>query len=70
VLIAGIAIVFFRMRRRNRYNPNEDLDYAAGTGQGLGSSGSAQKDDGILANDNDHETRYTSQVRPNAAANF
>jgi hypothetical protein len=69
ILLGAIIFACWRIwGNRNRYNPDDDLDYAAGTGQGLGSS--PGKDEGI-ANDNDHESRYTgSTVRPNAAANF
>jgi len=70
IFLAAIAFVCWRIwGKKNKYDPNEDMDYAAGTGTGLGDSGS-RKEDG-LAHDNDHDSRYTgSTVRPNAAANF
>jgi hypothetical protein len=67
VLLAGIAFAAWRASNRNKYNPEDDLDYTAGTGQGLGSSGAAKEG---LASDEAHADRYTSNVRPNAAANF
>jgi len=67
ILLAGLAFAFFRIRRRKRYDPNEDMDYTAGTGQGLGSSGADKQN---LASDEAHNDRYTGNPRPNAAANF
>jgi len=63
------------MYGRKRYNENDDLDYHAGTGQGLSSSGAGDKTEGAyggLAQDENHSERYASPSapRPNAAANF
>jgi hypothetical protein len=73
ILLGGIALVLFRVYGRKRYNENDDLDYHAGTGQGLSSSGAGDKSEsayGGLAADEAHSERYTQPVRPNAAANF
>jgi hypothetical protein len=67
ILIAGLAFACFRIYGRNKYDPNNDLDYQTGTGQGLPSSGADKQN---LASDDAHADRYTSNVRPNAAANF
>jgi hypothetical protein len=67
ILLAGIAFACWRIWGRDKYNPDDDLDYATGTGQGLGSSGADKQN---LASDEAHADRYTGTVRPNAAANF
>jgi hypothetical protein len=72
VLLGGIALVCWRIWGRKRQQ-DDDLDFITGTGQGLGSSGSAEKretDVGRIADDSAHNDRYTSQVKPNAAQNF
>jgi hypothetical protein len=69
VLLAGIALVCWRLWGRRRYDPDQDLDFAAGTGQGLGTSpGGAEKTN--LAQDEAHADRYAGPPKPNAAANF
>jgi hypothetical protein len=71
-LLAGILFVAFRYWNRDRYNPDDDLDFAAGTGQALSNSG-ATKEGSTLASDDAHGDRYntmSSSGRPNAAANF
>jgi hypothetical protein len=69
VLLAGIALVCWRLWGRRRYDPDQDLDFAAGTGQGLGTApGGAEKTN--LAQDEAHADRYAGPPKPNAAANF
>jgi hypothetical protein len=67
ILLAGIAFVLWRVYHRKGYDPEQDLDYQTGTGQGLSSSGADKQN---LASDEAHNDRYTSQVRPNAGVNF
>jgi hypothetical protein len=73
ILLVGIAFVAFKTWGRDRYDPDDDLDYATGTGQGLSSSGATDKVGGGLASDEAYSDRYntmSSSGRPNAAANF
>jgi len=67
ILLAGVAFVLWRIYGRKRYDPETDLDYQTGTGQGLGSSGADKQ---TLASDEAHNDRYTNPVRPNAGVNF
>jgi len=70
VVLAGIALVCWRLWGRDKYDPNQDLDFATGTGQGLGPSPGGAEKVANLAQDEAHADRYTSPPKPNAAANF